>query len=257
MDSTTISGAARSPGRGEPTGISAPDPGLKPRPSPIPEARADRAPLSLDEVCLRYWQPLRASLLHRGLSPEDVEDLTQEFFLRLIEKNWLAPYDPARGQLGSFLLVLLKRFQTNAWHKQHCQKRGGGQTPIPLDALEPAQRAAVEPTDPATPATLYDADRAAAALVRALAQLRAEALAHGTADRFDLLEPTLFGEKTALCYAELAQHLGTTETAVKSLIHRLRGRFRALLHIDFHSRSEVFYYTERQFLCDLSADIIK
>lgn len=209
------------------------------READLGSANLERA--DLEDVCERFWRPLHTHLLGRGHSHTEADDLTQEFFARLIEKGWLTAFDPARGKLGSFLQVLLKRFLANEWHKQHCQKRGGGQVPIPLHTLESEQRDALEPIDHARPDTLYDQQRAAVALEEAIAQLRAEACAHGTGDRFDLLEPTLFGEPASLPYAELAARFGMTETGVKSLTYRLRQRMKASMSERKHDATPGIY----------------
>lgn len=183
----------------------------------------------VETVCDRYWRPLHAFLLSCGHSPADADDLTQEFFARLIEKQWLAAFDANRGRLVSFLLVMLKRFLANEWDKQHCQKRGGGIPLIQLDALHLDERNTLEPIDPTQPDTLYDYQRTAAAVEEVVAEMRVQALAQGKGDKFDLLEPTLFGEPAPLPYAALAAHLEMTESGVKSLVHRLRHQLKAEL----------------------------
>ena len=155
--------------------------------------------------------------------------MTQEFFARLLEKKWLADADPARGRFRSFLLAALKHFLANEWNRAQCLKRGGGRELIALDAATAEERYSLEPSDPATPELLYDRRWALTLLARTQERLSQEMQADGQAERFAILEPTLVGERTALPYAELAARFGVTESAVKSMVLRLRQRFRTLL----------------------------
>jgi RNA polymerase sigma-70 factor (ECF subfamily) len=194
-------------------------------------ARTDtvRAEAALGQLCRAYWYPLYAFVRRSGHSAEDAQDLTQEFFSRLLEKNWLAEADPARGRFRSFLLTALKHFLANEWDRSQRLKRGGGQQFVALDAATAEERYALEPRDPATPETLYDRRWALTLLTRAQDRLRAENKAGGEGERYELLEPTLVGERTSLPYAELAVKFGVEETTVKSWVLRMRRRFRLLL----------------------------
>jgi len=185
--------------------------------------------LALETLCRAYWYPLYAFIRRSGHGADDASDLTQEFFARLLEKNWLAEADPARGRFRSFLLTALKHFLANEWSRAHRLKRGGGHEFIALDAASAEERYALEPADAATPELLYDRRWALTLLARVQDQLRHEMTAAGQGDRFTALEPTLIGERTTLPYEELAARFGVTETAVKSMVLRLRRRFRALL----------------------------
>lgn len=189
-------------------------------------AGAERA---LAHLCEAYWYPLYAFVRRSGHAAEDAQDLTQEFFARLLEKNWLAEADPARGRFRSFLLAALKHFLANEWNRSQRLKRGGGREFVALDAATAEERYALEPPDPATPELLYDRRWALTLLARTQESLRKEMNASGQRERFKALEPTLVGERTALPYEELAARFGVTETAVKSMVLRLRVRFRSLL----------------------------
>ena len=89
---------------------------------------------SLEALCRQYWPPLYAYVRRRGFAPHDAEDLTQEFFARLLEKEWLAAVRRERGHFRSFLLMALKRFMANEWDRSQTRKRGGGCDVISLDA---------------------------------------------------------------------------------------------------------------------------
>jgi RNA polymerase sigma-70 factor (ECF subfamily) len=164
-----------------------------------------------------------------GKGPDEAADLTQEFFSRLLEKKWLKEADPARGKVRTFLLAALKNFLTNEWHRERAQKRGGGQELIALDALEAEERFALEPRDMATPDALFERRWAMTLIGRAQDRLRDEMTRSGGADRFAALEPTLIGDRTEVGYEELAARFGMAEGGVKSMVRRLRSRFRELM----------------------------
>src|SRR5579871_4802797 len=88
---------------------------------------------ALERLCRNYWVPIYAFVRRQGHSPHDAQDLTQEFFAHLLEKNYLAGVDQAKGRFRSFLLASLKHFLANEWDKARAQKRGGGIAPIPID----------------------------------------------------------------------------------------------------------------------------
>src|SRR5438477_5828839 len=81
---------------------------------------------ALENLCRNYWPPLYAFVRRQGHSPADAQDLTQEFFARLLQKNYLRAVDPAKGRFRSFLLASLKHFLANEWDKAKAAKRGGG-----------------------------------------------------------------------------------------------------------------------------------
>src|ERR1700683_2533921 len=96
---------------------------------PSPESAA-----ALEALCRAYWYPLYAYVRRCGQSPHDAQDLTQEFFCRLLEKHWLNSADREKGKLRTFLIVALKNFMSNEWRRASAQRRGGSQTPVPFDA---------------------------------------------------------------------------------------------------------------------------
>lgn len=193
------------------------------------DAAAPDAHAALTHLCQQYWTPLYAFVRRSGHAPEDARDLTQEFFARLLEKRWLAEANPERGRFRSFLLASLKHFLANEWNRAQCLKRGGGRQIIELDAATAEERYALEPADAATPEILYERRWALTLIGRTQERLRAEMTAGGDGERFEALEPTLVGERTGPGYEQLAERFGVTETAVKSIVLRMRRRFRALL----------------------------
>lgn len=187
---------------------------------------------ALEQLCRAYWYPLYAYVRRIGHSPEDSEDLTQEFFSRLLEKNALAQAARERGRFRSFLLTSLKNFLTNEYRRGARLKRGGGQLMVSLDRTGAEDRYLAEPTDAATPETLYEQRWALTLLENALARLRAEYAANGRGPLFDLLKDCAWGERNATPYADLATQLDLTEEAVKKAVQRLRQRYRENLRAE-------------------------
>ncbi|MBP8261472.1 MAG: sigma-70 family RNA polymerase sigma factor [Verrucomicrobia bacterium] len=187
---------------------------------------------ALEQLCRVYWYPLYAHVRRRGHSPEDAQDLTQEFFARLLERQWLARADPASGRFRTFLLVALERFLANAWDKAHAQKRGGGAPALPLRWETAETRYGCEPADPRTPEQAFERRWAITLLDEVLGRLEAEQQTEGKAALFARLKPCLAGESASLPYAQIGDAAGLSEGAVKVAVHRLRQRYRELLRAE-------------------------
>jgi RNA polymerase sigma factor (sigma-70 family) len=184
---------------------------------------------ALDQLCRSYWFPLYAYVRRCGESPEDAKDLTQEFFARLLEKNWLRAASPERGRFRWYLLASLKHFLSNEWDRARTQKRGGDRRPISLDQLSPEERYLVEPTDGLSADKVYDRTWALTLLERARERLRCEFAAAERTVRFEMLEQFLPGAQKATTYAEMAKRLNLAEGTIKSDVSRLRRRYGELL----------------------------
>jgi len=188
-----------------------------------------RAQAALARLCQTYWYPLYAYVRRRGYGPHDAQDLTQEFFARLLEQNWLSQADRDRGRFRTFLLAALSHFLANEWDKARAQKRGGAIQFVPLQLDSAETRYGQEPADPVTPEQCFERRWALALLDEVLNRLRQEQVEAGTGDLYDTLKPCLVGIRQAQPYAALAAKLGMTEGAVKVAVHRLRQRYRLLL----------------------------
>ena len=191
-------------------------------------SRSPEASRSLATLCENYWFPLYAFVRRAGHSAEDAQDLTQEFFVRLLDKHFLAAADPKKGRFRTFLITAVKRFLANEYDRVQAQKRGGGQRIVSLEGLEPEARYRREPADTLTPERLFEQQWALTLLEQVLARLQAEMTADGKAALFDALKGHLTGSQ-ATGYAATAARLGMTEGAVKVAAHRLRRRYRELL----------------------------
>src|ERR1035437_5991800 len=187
---------------------------------------------ALETLCRAYWYPLYVYVRRQGQSPHDAQDLTQEFFARLLEKKYLRLADPDRGKFRAFLLKSLKHFLVNEWEKARTQKRGGGQCVIPLDADVAESRYAAEPAQALTLDQVYEKRWAVTLLEAVLARLRESYAVACQLQVFETLKGFIWDDQTTLSYAELALQLGLTEGAVKVAVHRLRGRYRELLRAE-------------------------
>ncbi len=185
---------------------------------------------ALAELCRAYWYPLYAFVRRQGHEPHDAQDLTQEFFARLLGKHWLDGVERSRGRFRSWLLAAMKHFLANEWDKSRARKRGSGQAPLSLDATDAESRYAHEPADYATADKLYDRRWALTLLDQVLALLRDEMAAAGKLAQFEALKFSLTGEKCA--YTEVGSTLGMSEGAVKVAVHRLRERYRDLIRAE-------------------------
>jgi RNA polymerase sigma factor (sigma-70 family) len=183
---------------------------------------------ALEALCRAYWHPLYAYVRRRGYSPSDAEDLTQQFFAWLLERNWLGRADQQRGRFRSFLLTSIGNFLANEWDKARAQKRGGGRI-VSLQYDEAETRCAWEPADNLTPEQSFEWRWALALLDQVMNQLSAEFVRDAKAELFEALKPCLLGERTSQPYAALAEKLGMTEGSVKVAVYRLRQRYRQLL----------------------------
>jgi len=160
---------------------------------------------------------------------DEAADLTQDFFARLLEKNWLASITKEGGRFRSLLLTAVKHFLSNARDYARTQKRGGGQPLLSLDDESPENRYRIEPVDRHTPELLFERRWALQLLERVLARLRQE---YGRAEKTDLFEELkvfLSGSARPVSHAELAAKYEISVSAVGVAVHRLRRRYGELL----------------------------
>jgi len=181
---------------------------------------------ALETLCRTYWYPVYAFMRSQGRQPDDAQDLTQEFFARLLAKDFLRAVQPDKGRFRTFLRMALKRFLANEYDHRHAQKRGGGSAHVSFDTKLAEQRFRSEPAGRQAPDRSYDRRWALALLDEALARLTRECAAAGKTVELEHLKPHLTAERGALPYAELAAALRTTAGAARVAVHRLRKRFR-------------------------------
>jgi DNA-directed RNA polymerase specialized sigma24 family protein len=182
---------------------------------------------ALGQLCELYWSPIYSFICRRGADPDRAQDLTQEFFARLLEREGLTSADAAKGRFRSYLLAACQNFLANQRDFETAQKRGGGITPLSLSFLNADSRSGLEPADGDTPEQAFERRWALAMLEQTLAGLRAEYSQGGKEALFEKLKGSLTGDSHA--YSVVAVDLGLSEGAVKVAAHRLRQRYRERL----------------------------
>ena len=188
---------------------------------------------ALAELCRIYWRPIFFFVARRGYSPEDAEDLTQDFFLRMLKRDWLQKADPNRGRFRSLLLKSVQNFLNDAVDRTNARKRGGDLRFVSWDPWmteAPSELALSSEALDSWPAEqLFDAGWAATVVQRAIGRLRDECERKGRLSVFEILSPYVTAERDDISYARLASQLSVAETAVKKLVYHMRQRYRFLL----------------------------
>jgi RNA polymerase sigma-70 factor (ECF subfamily) len=188
-------------------------------------AAGNKSPEALEDLCRTYWYPVYAFVRRRGRGPDDAMDLTQEFFGRILEKEFIGAADPAKGRFRSFLLRRLGWFLADKWDKERAEKRGGGRKTISLDEIDPEKRYAIDAAINLSPDKLYEKEWALALLGKAIDRLQQEYNRAARVPSFNQLKVYLLPEDDSQSSAELARDLGMSKGALRMVVHRLRRRF--------------------------------
>ena len=210
--------------------------------SVVLSAREKGSPQSaeaLEKLCRAYWYPLYAYIRRLGHSPADAEDLTQEFFARLLQKDYLQAVAREKGRFRTFLLVALKRFLANEWDRARAGKRGGGVACLSLDVALAEGKYRIEPVEELTAERIYERRWALTLLDQTMSRLREECVVAGKTAEFDRLKGFLTAEQEAMNYADAVAALGLSEGAARVAVHRLRRRFREVF------REEIAHTVDR------------
>ena len=187
---------------------------------------------ALSSLCAAYWTPLYAYIRRLGYEVPEAQDMTQAFFTRLLEKNYLADVKREKGKFRTFLLTSLNHFLANEWDRKQAQKRGGNVTIIPLEMDSAEGYYRTDKADHLTPEKLFERRWALTMIDHALKRLEEEFTASGKARIFNSLKVFLTGADGELTYNQAANELGMSESAIKSAVHRLRRRFRELMRAE-------------------------
>jgi len=192
----------------------------------------ERARAALTRLCQTYWYPLYAYVRRRGHSAHDAQDLTQAFFAHILERQSLVRASPELGKFRTFILTALNRFLVSEWRQAKAQKRGGGRDLLSLDWAAAEERFDLEPASNASPDKLFEKQWALTVLDDVLKRLEHEYQMSGKTELFAELKQTLMGRRETQPYPELAVKLGLSESAIKVNVHRLRKRYRELIHLE-------------------------
>ena len=197
------------------------------------QSEEQKARDALEELCRIYWRPVFVFVCRRGYSMEDAKDLTQDFFVKILEPDWLQRADVNRGRFRTLLLTSLQNSLIKAAEKTHARKRGGDLKFISWDdwmAEAPSQLSMSAHALDSLPAErLFDHRWATTVVEQALRRLREECEGKDRLRLFYALSRHLIEERDEVSYPELSAALGVTESAVKNLLHTMRQRYRCLL----------------------------
>jgi RNA polymerase sigma-70 factor (ECF subfamily) len=199
--------------------------------SPLAQSQVRGSEAALAELCRICWYPLYSFARHRGYSPHDAEDLTQGFFLHLLEHKALTQVDQLKGKFRSFLLIAFQNYISAETQRARCLKRGGAAGFVSLDMMDAEDRYVAEPADYLTPEKLFDGRWAMTLVTEVLSKLRQAYASEGKTPTFEALKVFLdpINSRTPPSYEEAASRIQVSTGTVKTLIHRLRKRFTALL----------------------------
>jgi len=187
---------------------------------------------ALERLCRKHWRPIYIFVRCSGLSPSDAEDATQEFFIELLEREWLKKADPSRGSFRAYLLSLLRNFLANRRRVSLAKRRGGGATILPLDGIEGERELAKLSVTDSDPAGAYEASWANGVLTTAWERLEKEQNEAGKALLFELLRAFVTQAPGAGDYQRLSDELGMRRGQIALLIHRLNRRFTELIRAE-------------------------
>lgn len=193
------------------------------------EMNSASAMAALETLCRTYWYPIYAFARRGGAGPEDAKDLTQEYFARLLDKNYLRSVQPQLGKFRTFLLTSFRHFLANEWDRTQTLKRGGGHLHISLDDDTGENRYREEPMTELTPEKLFERQWAIALLEQTLHRLEKETAAAGKGELFQALRDLITERGEVGDYTALAKQLGMSEGSIRVAVHRLRQRYRDLL----------------------------
>src|SRR6266567_6773880 len=127
---------------------------------------------ALESLCRAYWEPIYAFIRSTGKSPHDAEDLTQKFFMHLLQNNRLGHATPEKGKFRFFLQRAIKNFLVDDWRRLPALERSGGL--LEIDAEQGENRYRHEPADRLDPEKIFQRVWARKVMDLAMARLRAE-----------------------------------------------------------------------------------
>lgn len=198
-----------------------------------PDGDTQKSAEALAELCRTYWRPVFSYVCRRGYSPEDAQDLTQDFFLMILKTNWLQQADQGRGRFRSLLLKSVQNFLHNVTDTKQTLKRGGAVEFVSWDAwmAEAPSQISISPRafESLAPERLFDLRWAATVVDQALRRLREECESKGRLRLFEGLRDYLAAEHADISYANIGAALGIEDVVVKKQLHNLRERYRWLL----------------------------
>lgn len=201
----------------------------------VAEAAASQAPASrkaLEELFETYWLPVYAFIRRSGYDANQASDLTQGFFVSVLERGLIGKADQTRGRFRTFLLVAVKGFLANEHRAANTLKRGGQQQIVSIDAAKGDERIGIEPQVTMPPDREFQRQWALTVLQRAMDQLADEFARRDRSQLFQSIKSLLTGDSADSSYEKISQQLGMSENSIKVAVHRMRKRYRELIRIE-------------------------
>jgi RNA polymerase sigma factor (sigma-70 family) len=184
---------------------------------------------ALDAITSSYWRPVYKYVrLRWRVEREDAEDFTQDFFSRLLEKDFLASYDPAKGKLRTFLRTCIDRLFMNQVRDARRQKRGEAAIHVSLD-FEEAEHELAASYQTASPEDYFEKEWIRTLFALAVERLRAQCQQAGKTTQFALFERYDLGDADDAArpsYVALAQEFHIAATDVTNYLAFARREFR-------------------------------
>lgn len=193
---------------------------------------AESSRVALEELCVSYWPPVYAYIRRRGNSASDAEDLTQAFFVHLLDSDFVRSADPDRGRFRSYLLKSVSKFLRDARRAETTRKRGGGVRILPLDFQSSERQYLAEPADTTTAEEIFERRWALTLLDKTMSQLRTEYVSRNHEILFDCLESHVNADASRLPYGALTEKLSMSADAIKQAARRLKLRYREILRTE-------------------------
>jgi RNA polymerase sigma factor (sigma-70 family) len=192
----------------------------------LPESESRGA---LEQLCVKYWYPLYAFVRGQGQSHDQAQELTQSFFLFLLEKKTFEKADPNRGRFRTFLISSMKNFMANQWRSEQAMKRGGGTTILSIEFEQGETQFELEPIDRMTPEKIYQRRWAMTLLNKSVVELEQSYIDEGKHELFQSLKPFLTGGESDAAQSQIAEKFEMSAGAVRVALHRMRKRCQQLL----------------------------
>jgi RNA polymerase sigma-70 factor (ECF subfamily) len=187
---------------------------------------------ALEQLCSTYWLPIYGYLRRCGNSPADAEDLTQSFFVHLIESDFLDRPDPGRGRFRGYLIGALKHFLGAHFERLSARKRGGGIEFVDWTSIDAEREFNSVDQPQLDPSQAYETNFALALMARALRRLEEEQIAAGKARQFAALKPFLSVSPNRGDYETIARELAASRAAVAVWVHRLNQRYSEIVKLE-------------------------
>jgi DNA-directed RNA polymerase specialized sigma24 family protein len=176
-----------------------------------------------------YWRPVFAFICWKGYATHEAQDLTQDFFVQILQGKLLSSADPQRGRFRSLLLKSLQNFLIDSNIRNRRRKRGGGIEFVPWEDWDSTSFGGLHGRESCQAETMFDVRWAATIAEHALRRLREECESKDHRQLFEVLSPYLDAERTEISYKTISSQLGISVKSTKHLLHEFRKRFRSLL----------------------------